>query len=133
MAQSFGQTVPLSQAFPVDPARVSALMTLGLSRDDMRVLVAETDGGDVVGMCGLHRYDHPVLAVTMASVAAWWVDPAHRGHGAALLKAGRAWAFSTGAEVVQVAIPVGTTPEAEWLATALGFTATEQSWTMRRG
>lgn len=131
MAQAFGATVPLSRAFPVDPARVSALMTLGMSRDDMTVLVAETDEGAVVGMCGMHRFDHPVLALTMASVVAWWVDPAHRGHGATLLKAGKGWALKTGAKVVQLSIPVGTTPEAEWLARALGFEPTEQSWTQR--
>lgn len=91
------------------------------------VYVAET-GGQVVGMIGLMRYPHPMSGETTAAEVMWWVDPAHRGCGLRLFRAGERWARAQGARVVQMIAP---TVDVEQLYTRLGYGPVERVFQKR--
>lgn len=86
------------------------------------VYVAEQDD-QVVGMIGLMQYPHPMSGVTTAAEIAWWVEPAFRGCGLRLLRAGEAWARRQGAQILQMIAPTDAT---EQLYTRLGLVPLER-------
>jgi GNAT superfamily N-acetyltransferase len=88
-----------------DPDRVTAFLTALVTGEASVVFVADA-GGAVVGMIGLVRSPHPYAGVVTASELMWWMDPAARGGGVALLRRAERWALETGATHLQMAAPV---------------------------
>ena len=98
LAATYGDTVP------PDPAGVEAVLTTLVTGAASVVFVAE-QGGGVVGMIGLVRYPHPMSGVITAGEVTWWVEPAARGIGLALLRRAERWAAETGAAAIQMIAP----------------------------
>jgi GNAT superfamily N-acetyltransferase len=90
--------------YPTSPEEMAARLERILPDPAYHTLVAEADGGALVGMVGVFRghaynYDAPY-----ARVLALVVDPAHRGSGigAALMRAAEAWAREVGSGSVHL-------------------------------
>lgn len=92
------------EAIADNPAQLEATATALVTGPLSTVFVAE-NGVGVVGMLGLVRYAHPLSGVPTAGEVMWWMDPAARGHGLALLKRAERWAGEMGAEQVQMIAP----------------------------
>jgi GNAT superfamily N-acetyltransferase len=91
-----------------NPAQLEAVATQLVTMPAGAVFVAERDGA-VVGMIGLVEFVHHLSGLPTVGEVMWWVDPAARGGGLALLRRGEQWARAQGARVLQVAAPQGTT------------------------
>jgi L-amino acid N-acyltransferase YncA len=131
MSEHFAATSVIGTQFGVDPARVAALLERTLaSPHEMQAYVAEDRGGRVVGQVAAHVFDHPIVAVRMASMFTWWVEESARGRvGLQLLKHIMAWAADQGAQVVQMSAPRDSNVGS--LCAAIGFEASEDSWVWR--
>lgn len=69
------------------------------------ILVSDTGDGTLTGMIGLMVAPHPFSGERVAGELFWWVEPAHRGHGVRLLRAGEAWARAHDAVRFQMVAP----------------------------
>jgi GNAT superfamily N-acetyltransferase len=85
------------------PEARAALMCRLVEDEAGLLLVLDHDGPR--GMLGMVLYPHPLSGETIAGELFWWVDPAHRGHGVALLREAEAWAREHGAVKVQMIAP----------------------------
>jgi GNAT superfamily N-acetyltransferase len=83
-------------------ARASLMCKL-IHEPEGLLLVLDRDGPR--GMLGMILYPHPISGETVAGELFWWVDPAHRGRGVALLTRAEAWAREHGAVKVQMIAP----------------------------
>jgi GNAT superfamily N-acetyltransferase len=91
-------------AVPDNPAQVEATVTHLVTTPTCGCFVAERDGA-VVGMIGLVRTLSHCSGVPTAGEVMWWVDPAARGCGVALLRRAERWAAETGAQAIQMMAP----------------------------
>lgn len=87
-----------------EAAALEALATQLVTTPTAACFVADQDG-TVVGMIGLVGYAHHLSGVPTAGEVMWWVDPAARGAGLALLRRAERWAAETGARVIQMVAP----------------------------
>ena len=87
-----------------NPAQLAATATQLVTGPAGAVFVAERDGA-LVGMIGLVRYVHHLSGVVTAGEVMWWMDPAARGGGVALLTRAERWAAETGARQLQMIAP----------------------------
>jgi GNAT superfamily N-acetyltransferase len=110
-----------------DAPTLTRFATHLVESDASVVYVAERDAR-IVGMIGLMRYPHPMSGETTAAEVMWWVDPAHRGCGLRLFRAGERWATAQGARVVQMIAP---TVDVERLYTRLGYGPVERVFQKR--
>lgn len=81
---------------PPDPDAMARTAAGMLDADDKALFVLEVNGA-VRGMLGMFLFVHPFTGARTATELFWWVDPAHRGAGLRLLKAGQQWAREVGA------------------------------------
>jgi RimJ/RimL family protein N-acetyltransferase len=98
MAATYGET------FADNPAQLEALATQLVTSSTSVVFVAEGDEC-LVGMIGLIRYAHHLTGACTVGEVMWWLDPAARGSGLALLKRAERWALETGATAIQMMAP----------------------------
>jgi GNAT superfamily N-acetyltransferase len=91
-------------AVPADPGTLEALMRRLQGTPDAATFVAVRDGA-VVGMIGLVRFRHPATGEVTVGEMMWWIEPAARGAGLALLRRAEAWAADVGATVLQMQAP----------------------------
>jgi GNAT superfamily N-acetyltransferase len=59
----------------------------------------------MVGMIGVHIFNHPMSGEKIGCEAFWWVEPEARGGGLGLLKRGEAWLKAMGAKRIQMIAP----------------------------
>lgn len=128
MGRRFVESTAYQGRIGFDPARVESLARGMLSTPNMAGFVSERDGV-VVGMLGMHVYEHPMSGERVATETVWWMDPEHRGtDGVRLLKAGEAWARSLNATTLYMVAP---SPEVERLYAALGYARLETTYERR--
>lgn len=92
------------EAIADNPTQLEATATALVTGPLSAVFVAE-NGVGVVGMLGMVRYAHPLSGVPTAGEVMWWMDPAARGGGLALLRRAERWAAELGAQQVQMIAP----------------------------
>jgi GNAT superfamily N-acetyltransferase len=109
------------------PAALEALATQLVTTPTCACFVAD-QAGAVVGMIGLVAYAHPCAGAPTAGEVMWWVDPAARGIGAALLKRAERWACETGASQIQMIAPAGGDPRVGLLYQRRGYRALETTY-----
>lgn len=109
-----------------DPAALEALATQLVIAPTCACFVADRDGA-VVGMIGLVGYAHHLSGVSTVGEVMWWVDPAARGAGLALLRRAERWAAETGAQVMQMMAPA-TNPLVGRLYERRGYQAVETTY-----
>lgn len=128
LAREWASALPQAARFPVDDARIGRLFEALLAQPNGLVLVADgTDG--LEGVAAVTVAAHPMLAMDVGVVVAWFVSDVRRGRlGVTLLKRVARWAVAHGADVVQVSVPALSTRAGE-VCRAMGFTTGEQSWT----
>jgi GNAT superfamily N-acetyltransferase len=107
-----------------NPTALEAVAHSLVTGEASDLLVAERDGG-VVGMLGLLAYSHPMSGQRVASEIAFWVDPAHRGAGVALLRAGEAWARAHECPEMEMGSP---NERVDRLYERLGYVAVERRY-----
>lgn len=92
------------------------------------LVVAEVDGVAVGAIGGL-LYEESYCGTLIATEFFWYVDPAHRGCGLALLQAFESWAAAAGAVEVRMVNLSHSMPERlEALYTRRGYTKIETHW-----
>lgn len=111
-----------------NPAQLEALATLLVTLPACAVFVAGRDGA-LVGMIGLVAFAHHLSGLPTVGEVMWWMDPAARGAGLALLRRGEQWARAQGATVLQMAAPVGSC--AGLLYERRGYRAVETTYVRR--
>ena len=121
IAATYGDAVPDAPA--AVEATVTALVT---QQPPCACFVAERDG-TVVGMIGLVAAPSHCSGVPTAGEVMWWVDPAARGGGLALLRRAERWAAETGAQVIHMTAPA-TNPRVGRLYAHRGYRATETTY-----
>jgi len=85
-------------------AQLTGLATHLITNPACTLLVAETHHG-LCGFIGLVGYAHHVSGVPTVGEVAWWVEPAARGSGLALLDAAEQWATAYGAQHLLMIAP----------------------------
>ena len=120
IAATYGDAVPDS------PAQVEATVTSLVTEPSGACFVAEREGA-VIGMIGLIASLNHASGLPTASEVMWWMDPAARGGGVALLQRAERWAAETGAAVIQMVAPV-TNPRVGRLYARRGYAALETTY-----
>lgn len=108
--------------------RMRWMLDIGL--EDAALFVAER-AGELVGMIGMVRYPHLLTEEIVAGELFWWVEPSARTSSAAarLLQRAEAWAWSVGADLLQMIAP---TPEVERIYDKRGYERIEVAYQKRR-
>lgn len=128
MATSFLAQAPLyGELLPPDPARVADLVAACLAIGV--IVVAETHGGDLVGLLGLAVVTHPFSAAHFAEEQAWWVEPIYRRGtlGPRLVNYALEWARLRGLQFVKMGAPANA-PEVAAFYERSGFRAIETAY-----
>lgn len=88
-------------AFDQWDAAIAACLDQGV------VLLATRVQAPAVGILALYRCTHPITGADVAEELAWWVAPEHRNGqaGLSLLRAGVAWATTSGVSYLRMAAP----------------------------
>lgn len=111
-----------------NPGQLEATVTLLVTTPAGAVFVADLDGA-VVGMIGLVIAPHHCSGLLTAGEVMWWLDPAARGGGRALLARAERWAAEAGARVIQMTAPAGDQGDRVGrLYTRRGYRAIETSY-----
>lgn len=123
MAARFIETTVYAQFVAWTPEALADLVR-GVLEEGV-VFVVEVDGGQLVGMIALMARIHPMNGSVYADELAWWVEPAHRGSGAAdlLLYAAEHWARENRLTVLKMVAPAGSSIGKHYLR--LGFELVE--------
>ena len=118
---AFGSTVATESV--LTDADWTARATRSAAGTDSAFFVAETAGGDWVGMAGGFREDEPPDTVHLVSM---WVAPDYRrtGLGVRLIDEVLGWAGAAGARAVELWVTRGNDPAAS-LYRRIGFVPTE--------
>lgn len=129
MGERFVAATPYREHLVVSPQHLAATMQHLIASDSGAIFVAAGAGGDVVGMIGLHVFEHPYSGDRVAAELFWWVEPSRRGRiGLWLLRQAEQWANAVGAVWLQMVAP---TPDVEQLYARLGFTPVERAYQRR--
>lgn len=89
----------------IQPDGDAMFQTVRMLVDHHVVLVLEVPDGPIVGILGIATYPHLVTGQCCAVECFWWVEPAFRGRGIAMLRAAEEWARSRGATFIQMVQP----------------------------
>jgi len=112
-----------------NPAAVTALVTYLIEDPAGLVLVADTGTGAedaVVGLLGVALTPSLYSGERVVVETIWWVEPAARGPGLALLRAAERWAAEQGAVRIEMMAPVdGLGPRVGRLYQRRGYRAVE--------
>lgn len=103
LALRIGMESEPQRGVTVDAAHIRTVVA-GCLENPMACGMLADDDGEIVGMCGLVLYTHPVSAALKAGEICWWVNPEARSGrvGLQLLAAAERWAESHGAESIQM-------------------------------
>jgi GNAT superfamily N-acetyltransferase len=116
-------------AVHLSPIQVGQTLTRLIIQDDGLVLLS-TDGSVATGLLVLIRFVHPLSGEVTVSECVFFVDPAARGTGLRLLRAGEAWAQAHGAAVIQLVSPEGA-ERVERFYAAVHYCPVERGWLRR--
>jgi len=105
MFTEFVATSQYRQYVGEDASFCTAQMQRLIASDFAAIFVVERDGA-VIGMLGGIVFQQPFSGELIASELFWWLDTAHRGHGAWLLKRFEKWAKELGAVRVSMMAPI---------------------------
>lgn len=128
LALDFAASALYSGVIAPTAATVHAIVDKVMHDPASAAFVLEGRSGHVVGMIAVHTYPHPISQEIFATELVWWVDPAQRGSGRALLNAAEAWAKHRGAVALQMIAP---TEQVERVYAALGFAKLETIYQKR--
>jgi len=124
--EAFRSSSVYAQYGPAHPEVSTALLERLLTHPDAIIFGAE-DERTLVGMIGVMVTPHPMTGERMATELFWWMDPAHRGQGLALLSRAERWASDQGAVRLLMVSPHGS-PDVERMYTRLNYVPVETSW-----
>ena len=108
-----------------NPGQMAQIGADLIEKETGLLLVAEGDGGRLVGMIGMVIVPHPLSGALVAAELFWWMDPTARGAGVRLLKRAERWARDRGIATVQMTAP---NPGVGHLYERLGYQAVETAY-----
>ena len=126
LAESVPQLTAMATRLVEGPASVVLVAEGGAGDRD-----ADAAAGALVGMIGLVVFPHHLSAERIAGEVMWWVDPAARGVGIALLTAAERWAAEAGAEAIHLIAPADAEARLEPLYTRRGYQPFERAYQRR--
>lgn len=124
MGVRFIQETTYRDHIGVSPEAITSLLQRLIEHETAVVFVTDRDG-EITGMIGLVRFDHPVSGESIVSEMFWWMEPERRGDGIRLLRHAERWAKSDGAVRFQMIAP---TPQVARVYRALGYTEIETTF-----
>lgn len=100
MGERFHRYMASPETGPYSPV-VAEKTAIELIENELGIfVVAESDDGEVGGMCGGMVFPFYMTGVLTAQEFMWWIDDTHKGQGKALMKMFEAEAKARGAESI---------------------------------
>jgi GNAT superfamily N-acetyltransferase len=122
MGHRFNENSPYAKVLKVTDVALDLLFRKLIPQGWL--LLAEHEG-ESVGMIGFYVYPHFFTGEIVAGELFWWMEPEHRGHGKALLKAAEEEARRCGAKSMQMIAP---DPRVGKLYERIGYTYVESTY-----
>lgn len=109
MATRFINETPYRAHTTVNVEQLETLASFLIETGAGVILLAERDGGQVVGMLALSCLPHPLTGEPYGDELVWWVDPEHRKSAAGwrLLCAAEDYCLHMGLSVLKMVAPSG--------------------------
>lgn len=106
MGERFISGTSYRDFLPINRTALDALVSGMIGKTNCVIFVQEKDG-QIIGMLGMHIYQHPMSGERVAAEAFWWVEPEHRKSsvGSDLFDHGEAWAKVNAAAKIQMIAP----------------------------